>query len=425
MKKINLLNFIKDSLAIIIMWRGFFGVSTYKGMISSSLYMLSFILWFILVILKDKHFLGRLLYQSKSLLLFIFINVLFDYIFSGYLTTRVVNYIVLFIFFSLSFYYIRGNETIKKITISLVIIDFVIIGINTLNILVYNPSAIRLVSTSTGISSITYYGDSSLIANFGTVYSLTILIVFLIYSLLNTKLNYRNRFLFFLISLFSIYFVYKSSFFFAILIIFIMTLYSVLDSTLKLKSNNAVTILKIIVISLSILTFLIARQELGDIFVFMSDNVFFNTVIKGKLNDFGIFIKYGIGEAYMSSLRFDLYKKSFDVFYQNAFFGIHSTWKGLLVSGNHSAWLDGFAYFGILRYFFYLFFLYRMFGFYNRNLNIQFKKSYKVAFSSFVILGLINPNVFPQMWGILCVFLPFISSNNKYEIKSNRTRGTV
>ena len=87
--------------------------------------------------------------------------------------------------------------------------------------------------------------------------------------------------------------------------------------------------------------------------------------------------------------------------------GVQGMNRGASIGG-HSGWLDGLAQFGFLRYPLFIVFLCKAFSYLIRVSHQQ--KILYITIIALVFLGMINPVIFPQLWVVVYIFVPFLDS---------------
>lgn len=402
-KRIKYADFIMQCIALIIILRATFGIVMYIPGYTASVYFFLFIIWFILACFTNETYLGKVLKESYFLLVFLCINIVFDLFFSGYVTTIIKNYIIIFILYSLFLYYQKGYDSFKRITLFLLFADGMIIMINTLKEMLINPYISRQLATADGVAN--FDGNSNMLVSFQFIYAGICLIVYMITST-NQHDKTTRRFLYGFIIVF-VYVLFKASYFFSILITIICLITYWLPKKKYLKYYFIISVFLL-------LPFF--RVGLSAVLNNIASLNIINEVLYGKIRDLSNLLSGGIEGASQSQLRLELYLKSLQTFSQNLFFGVHSTWENSYSLGKHSGWIDGFAEFGIIRFVPFILFLRSSYKYLSQNLEATFKKSISISYTAFTIIGIINPHIFPQMWLVLYIVIPFLYTLNKNKI---------
>lgn len=108
----------------------------------------------------------------------------------------------------------------------------------------------------------------------------------------------------------------------------------------------------------------------------------------------------------MSDLRIELYLQSLTVFLNNLLVGVHSIPAAEGVAGGHAGWLDGLAWFGLLRYIPLIYFMWKLRAPFNEEVSLWSRNSYDSVFLAIVLVGFVNPIFFPQLWLVFFVVVP-------------------
>lgn len=384
---------IINILVLLMIWRSNYCTSVFVSAYNSGLFLLTFFAWLFMASRVDSYFLFDLLKQSSTLLVFIIINIILNIIFIGSIDQETINYIIIFIFCGIMVFYDCFQElSFKKLAILIILIDTMIKVIVTIGQLEINPGIVKLMSVADASSMDNY---NILVADYSTVYVCVLLTVFLFSALKITKKRiYRIIEIVFLLTFG--YFLFKCSFFFAL----ILLAYGILGS-IFIKNNRMFLFVPII----GILFVLIFRGIISDFCYYMASQPYWSEIIQGKWNDMALLLGEGADAAYMSDMRLDLMRRSWETFLERPFFGIYSLNISDLSVGQHSAWLDGLGNYGIFRYTLFVVFLVKMF-------KRLAHKSYDprivyISISIFCLLSIVNPHAFPQMWVFFMVVIPF------------------
>ena len=398
-------------ITILLILRSSFGVITYSNIFNSTLYLLIYIIWFVLISLNRPNYLSKVLRLSYPIIIFLLLNISIDILSIGYITKSILNYVNIFINFTILIFCIdQKNKKMIGLSVLLLSMNYLIIIVNTLIQLSIDYKLSRLISTAQGISSVNYSGDLSLIADFGFVYAVLVLLVFFF-----SVYSKTNRIIILLIVAFVGYFIFSTSFFFAIIIEGFIIGLILLKRVFKQKYIYSLVLLIII------LLLILLRRHIGEILIEFAQSQTANDIISGKINDFGVLFINGIDSAFMSNLRLELYLDSLKTFIMYPLFGVHGLHTTNSGIGQHSAWVDGLAMFGFVRYIPYLLQLYIIIGYSKKLIYKEYSSIIFLPYLAFIIIGVFNPNVFPQMWNVLILYIPlsivvlrnFIAGENK------------
>ena len=399
---------IVNILALLMIWRSNYCTSVFVTSYNSGLFLLTFCAWFFMASRLDPYFVSELIKQGGTLLVFIMINIFLNLIFLGKIDQETINYIIVFIFCGIMVFYDHFEETLfKKIVILIVLIDTAIKAIVTIGALEINPGIVKQMSVA-GASGTANY--RVLVADYSTVYVCVLLTVFLFSVIkITNKRTYRAIEVLF-VAIYG-YFIFKCSFFFAL----ILLAYGIIGS-IFIKKNKWFIFIPII----GIIFIFAFRGLISDFCYYMSTQSYWNEIIQGKWNDMGLLLGEGADAAYMSDMRLDLMRRSWETFLTRPLFGVYSLNLTELSIGKHSAWLDGLGSYGILRFSFFVIFLVKMFKRLSNKLSDS--KPVYISISIFCLLSIVNPHVFPQMWVFYMVVVPFIidivqEENRKWKIE--------
>lgn len=384
---------IVNILALLMIWRSNYCTSVFVSAYNSGLFLLTFFVWLFMALRVNSYFLSDLLKQSSVLLVFIIINIFLNILFLGTIDQETINYIIVFIFCAIMVFYDHTQELLfKKVVILVILIDTAIKAIVTIGALEINPGIVKQMSVA-GASSMENY--EVLVADYSTVYVCVLLTVFLFSALKITK-KHMFQIVEFVFLLILGYFLFKCSFFFAL----ILLAYGILGS-LFIKNNKFFIIVPVI----GFLLVVIFREIFSDFCSYMASQPYWNEIIQGKWNDMALLLGEGAGAAYMSDMRLDLMRRSWETFLERPLFGIYSLSISNLSVGQHSAWLDGLGNYGIFRYTLFVVFLVKMF---KRLAHKSYDpKLVYISISIFCLLSIVNPHAFPQMWVFFMVVIPF------------------
>lgn len=398
--KIGLIDFVMECMALLIILRGTFGIVMYIPGYSANIYFFIYFIWFIIAILKKATFIGMVLKRGYWILIFLFINIVFDLLFNGTVTTIIKNYIILFILYSIYLYYKNGYKTFKMVVLFALFCDVMIVMVNTLKEMVINPYISRQLATANGVAN--FEGNSNMLVSFQFIYAGVCLVVYLIPSVREYSKKIQLFQIFFIILFITV--LLKASYFFSILItLMCFSIYFLPENKLK----------KYYFLFSLILGMPLLKGELSTMLNNISTLNFINDVLYGKIRDLSNLLGSGEGGASQSELRFELYLKSLKTFSENIFLGVHSTWKNNYIIGGHSGWFDGFAQFGILRFTPFLLFIRNTYKYLLNDINKNLRRSVSTSFIAFIIIGIINPHIFSQMWLVLYIVIPFLATINK------------
>ncbi len=385
---------VMNILALLMIWRSNYCTSQLViAYFPPIIFMGLFAVWFVFAMMTDATFLKRFVDKSWALLVFIILNVCIDLFFSMTIKLEMINCLIaLFMFAMMVFYAGRKDcDKFKKLIIFVVVIDLLIKIIYSISEITINPAIIKQMSTA-GASQDREV--SILIADYSTVYACVAVSIFML-GIWRKVSDRALRILALACALILAYFIFICSFFFALLL-FVYGL--LILFVIKRKKNYALFPLALFCLVL------VFKQPIADFCWQMSQQPYWNDIIQGKWNDMYMLLSYGSDAAYMSDMRLDLMQESLETFFKYPLFGVY----GLDLNGRaggHSAWLDGLANYGILRYALFVLFLVSIFK--EMLKGNKRKKPLYAVISIYILLSVVNPNVFPQIWVTFAILIPF------------------
>lgn len=397
--RIDLLDSILKLLAFFIILRSTFGLVLLLPGYGAQVYFAIYIIWFLLAVTRRQKFLFAIIKRSAWLLIFLFVNIAFDMFFANTLTTIVKNYINLFILYSIYLYYQSDNILFKRVTLFALFCDSLAIMINTIVEMEINPMVSRQLATATGVDD--FAGNANLVASFQFIYAGVCLLPYLIVTLKEYTKPIKFSVFLFLIVFITV--LAKASFFISLIVPIICLVFSLLPKNIFVKLN---------ILFIGTLVLFLFKDLIVDLLNIISSLNFVNDILAEKIVDLASFLDIGTSGAKQSAGRIELYLQSFEIFTNNIFLGVHSTGEINYFIGRHSGWLDALAEFGIFRLFPLLCFLFLSYKQISVSVSKQFNKAVSLSFIAFALIGFINPNVFTQMWLVLYIVIPFLSTIN-------------
>lgn len=398
---------IHGCIALLIIWRTNYCLSAFvNDYFTPPILIALFVMWMCWSSIIDKTYLVKVFANSWMFILFIFINIMLNFIVLGSLDQISINYIVALIVYCISIYYSGADQhkQFKKFVILVLSIDLITKMIYSLYQISINPAIVRQMSTAIANENNEVL---PLMAEYATAYLCAALGTFLFSYIKNIK-SKALKILVTVITAFVVYFVFKCSIFFAIIIM----VYSIIAGMFIKKRSSY--IISPIIVALIILIF---KNPLGNLFFHMANSGAWNSIIQGKLNDLSLFLRYGEDSAYMTEMRIDLMYKSIAAFFERPLFGTYSLGVEGFAPGRHSEWLDLLANFGIIRLSFFIGFLYKIVRGLSHEINN--KSGLYAVISVYAIIGIVNPIFYPQTWVMLLIIMPF-TDNLLYTQKKDK-----
>ena len=400
---------ITNVLTILLVWRSTYSTSQFfTQYFSSIIYIGLFLVWFLLACMLDKAYLQKIVKNGWPLLIFLSINIFLDILNYNNIRLEQINCLIaLFLYCIFIFYKDRKDcDKFKRLLLLIIVADLLIKVIYSIQQISINPAIIKQMSTE-GASADRQV--SILIADYSTVYACVAISVFLLGVFKGIQSKGWKTITLTTLAVF-LYFIFICSFFMALLLLAYGT---ICVFFIKKKRNYVMLPLVFLLIVL------IARMPLATFCAYMSKQTYWSEIIQGKWDDMAKLLAYGSDYAYMSDMRLDLMEESLKTFLQRPLFGVYSLNTKLKIGG-HSGWLDGLGNYGILRYSLFVAFLVKFF----KDLLNHAKDKVPVyaAISVYVLLSIVNPNIFPQIWVTFGVLIPFyfdLAKRNNNTIKLN------
>ncbi len=119
--------------------------------------------------------------------------------------------------------------------------------------------------------------------------------------------------------------------------------------------------------------------------------------------------------------RINIYLQSIDAFANNIITGTILSGRNKYSSGEHSAWFDLLANFGLLSIPFFIF-LYKVFKYTRRRIPKNYIPFYNVYWLYYIILGFINTLFFSSIFTTWFIFLPFVINSSLLFKKRNDSK---
>lgn len=392
-KKIININTFKNILAILLIWWSTFPLFSYYTRAIGFLALV--LLWVVFSgLIGSISKISELVITSRYLILFILFSLIFLVLgYGNNILNHIWSLIIIFIYLSIFSVYYKDNIN-KRIVFNGFLVGLMITSIITIVVLLSDPSASRLILTSSQSELYTSYG----VGHYSFIYTLVILSPILLNKIIkDRRLTDILLFSLFLSTVLLASYAIATLFMAALIIIVIV-----------LNMNNKASI---IIISIALLTIL-ASISSSTWYNLVSD--ISNEIVRQRFSDLLDFIYYGnLRDNSSISERFLLYKTSLEGFIQSPLYGqgAHFGISGIdnlvaLKIGGHSEILDTLARFG-------LFFSLPLFLF----IGSLLKEIKRIDYVSFIVVllfmifvGLINPILTLSFYGFI-IILPFMSLN--------------
>lgn len=388
---------LRDALGLVVIWKCAFGVAELFGWFQRSLLLLLFFAWLILAAATELRRLKPVVLKSSFLLLFLAVNIIVDLLATGGVTGLMSNYSLIWMLFLLGGFYRSSGILFRALALILLGIDAAIIMFVTTGELSRDPSVVRVASTAEGLSRSSLSSDVALVASFALVYALVVLAVFSFSLALSSHGPKRLMLLF--VALGVSWWVLRASFAIALIVLLILFVIELLGRVVIIGFS---TRLALILGSMALVLGL--RDSVAGFLIDFGRSGILGDILSGKANDFAVGLVQG-SDA-MNNTRLDLYAQSLKVFVENFLIGVHSVPWSVGKVGGHSGWLDGLADFGILRYLPFVVFLLGLRRPYGGSTSRQERTSYDTAYMALLLVGFVNPVIFPQFWMVILAVIP-------------------
>lgn len=290
----------------------------------------------------------------------------------------------------------RKND--RKFIISVWCIDTIVSCLYSVYRLIDEPYLSRYLSTGSFHQTSDAVRARGIIS-FGGVYGLVLVLFVLFYLLIDEKQKRFSRLT--LIIIFTVM-ILSAQFTIAILLLVAGLVIAVIANSMK-KKNVTIRILIILAISIPVCIMLPFLLEV------IADSKVFGYEVTHRISEISKMLAGGTiwGSDLMS--RFLEYTKSIMAFFSS--YGMGRLWVNSVKVGTHSELLDGFANYGFL----YTLFIVGLFALYKYVMSImqnsKAKYIYKIVFTLYIIMSLLNTSTWAPLTLILFVIIPFICLN--------------
>lgn len=358
--------------------------------------------WLGLSLTSNKRYLSALVLQIWPLLLFFIYMIFISFFIEVNLKVYIKSIAYLIMLYSIFLYYIDGKyRKIQKLLCGYIIVDYIIVGINTFLQLRNNPMIARYLSTGIETREI-LLGDALYpgVASYGYFYALVSIILLLGFIFL----NYRKRSLLAIIAVVpAIALLIKGAFTMAIMFTLIFLILIII-----LKYTNQYTF--ILITLLGIISLLIFQGFFATILSRCAEIDWIPNPVSVRLNELAYFF-FGhdiSGTDFYYRIVFCL--RSLEAFIHNFLAGTVINPTSIYSLGGHSAWLDLLATFGLFSIPFFIF-LYKAYKYGKKRIPMNLRSFYNVYWLYFISLGLVNTLLFAPIYTIWFLFLPLYIKN--------------
>ena len=408
---LNILRVIQMALAfIVIAWLNWGTFTYFMPYAPYPIRWGSFLAWFGLALTSNKKFAKTFCIQCWPLLFFYFYILVISLFVEKDLVIYIKRISFLIMVYSIFLYYFDEKyRRFQKFLCVFLLLDCVVVAINTYIHLQLNPMVARYLATGIEtrerlLGATAFYG----VGSYGYFYSLVSIILLLAFLFLNC----RENFFLVLLSIFAFTaLLIQASFAVAIIFTFIF-----LTLLVVIKYTNKHTF--IVIALLGVMVLLIFPGTIASIFRQLSNITGIPYLVSGKFNELVTFFSRNDVSGTDLNVRQSLYLQSVDAFVNNILTGTVLTNSNMYSAGSHSAWLDLLANFGLFSIPFFIF-LFRAYKYCKIRVPLTFRPFFKVYWLYYICLGFVNTLLFANIFIIWFLFLPlFISSFFEIE-KSN------
>ncbi len=372
--------------------------------------------WFVLALTVNKKFVKTFCIQCWPLLFFYFYIIVISLFVKKDLWswpyTGSSGIPSLLMIYSIFLYYFDGKyRRFQKFLSVFLFLDCVVVAINTYIHLQMNPLIARYLAAGAGtearerlLGTATFYG----VGGYEYFYSLVSIILLLGFLFLNYRK--KNYLAFLLIFAFTALLI-QASYMIAIVLTFIfLVLLFIMHYTNK-YTFVAITLLVVI-------TLLIFQGTFASILGQLSDVKGIPHEISVKFDELALFFSGSNVSGTDLNARQNLYSQSIDAFANNILTGTVLTNSNVYSAGNHAAWLDLLADFGLFSIPFFIFW-FRAYIYCKNKVPLFFRPFVTVYWLYYICLGFVNILFFANIYTTWLLFLPlFISSFFKTNEKS-------
>lgn len=364
--------------------------------------------WFVLALTANKKFAKTFCIQCWPLLFFYFYIIVISLFVKKdlwswpYMSSSEIP--SLLIIYSIFLYYFDGKyRRFQKFLSVFLFLDCVVVAINTYIHLQMNPLIARYLAAGAGtetrerlLGTGTFYG----VGGYEYFYSLVSIILLLGFLFLNyRKKNYLALLLIFAFVALLI----QASYMIAIALTFIFLVLLVI-----IRYTNKYTFVAIILLGVTMLW--IFQGTFSTMFEKLAYIEGIPHAVSSRFQELALFFSGSDISGTDLNARQNLYSQSIDAFANNVLTGTALTNSNVYSSGNHAAWLDLLADFGLFSIPFFIFW-FRAYKYCKNKVPLIFRPFVTVYWLYYVCLGFVNILFFTNIYTTWLLFLPlFISS---------------
>lgn len=371
--------------------------------------------WLGLALVSSHRYVARLISQTWSLLLFFFYIVLVSFLVGADLETYIKNIAYLIMVYSIFLYYFDDRYSqIQKLFCGFLILDFIVVGVNTYIKLQANPLLVRYLATSADTRKMLLGSEAFLgVGSYSYFYALVVIILLLGFLFFNQR---RKKIFNLATAMAALFLLIQAKYTIAILFTLIfLALIIILRYTSKYTTTA--------IVILGIISLLIFQGAFANMFGQLANINGLPYEISVRFVEISHFLSGQDLSGTDLFARKNLYLQSIDAFTHNIFGGTVLSSSGVYRSGGHSAWLDLLANFGLFAIPFFVF-LYKNYKYIRKRIPSKFCTFVKIYWLYFISLGFINTVLFAPIYIMWFLFIPFFIKINSKE-KSLKSNGFV
>lgn len=359
-----------------------------------------FALWLGLAIFNRKRFLDKLIIETYPLLFFLFYLSLIS-LFVSYPSISIYKSSILYLLmiYSIFLYYFEDKyATFQKVLTGFLFVEFIFIGINTYLKLKEDPMIARYLATGfESAAQLTTIDNLKGLGGYSYFYALVPIILLSVYLLLNYS---RKKLVFFTLAILLTTLLIDASYTTAILFTFVFILILLLNRIIK---NHRFIVFFIIAGVIFILT----QGVLSPLLINLATMSWMPEVVSIRLFELNSLFLNDVSSQSDLHGRLTRYLSSLEAFRHNFLTGISVNPINTYKSGEHSAWLDTLAYFGLFAILMFCFFV-KAYKYTKNRLPSKVRGFYNIYWLYFVCLGFVNTLFFANIFTIWLLFLPIV-----------------
>ena len=398
-KDLNSFNIMDLFFLMCLLWfnGGLVRFNMYSALLNVALFAVTLFLSFILYpdfITKMKG------YGLISGIIFV-ISVTLGYLLFSKVTTRFQHWELIYALMILIIfvYYSHRPSLIRKICLVCLLIDMIVMNFYTCYLLQFNSNISRIYAMGSEYvlkEGVTTY----LLAGFFHVYATIPILLYLCLRWKDVfKLSKRYRILIITYFISALFLVIKANYATAILFLIFFCVGALFVNS-KSGFINILTIFFVVILIFFSLTTLLE---------YLSDNLYTGTIVEHRFNDVLKFINGQGDNKNDINRRMEFMRVSFDNFLEFPLFG---TVEKNIEIGGHTEWIDGLAYYGLLRYPFFIAFIIVSIRKVHEFINCS--SQIVILYLCILILGFFNPFINQNFFLALYIIIPFIFMDYDY-----------